>query len=221
MKSLLVIAVFLFSVNALTAQSAACNVLPDSLKGNYEGDCKNGKAEGMGKATGTDRYEGNFKNGLPDGTGTYTWKNGDWYTGSWKKGLMEGKGELFSKAKNSSITGFWKKNVYKGEYEKPYEVFNESSTMRHQDFNNIDKKGNSVTVSIESGMASNVANVDDFQIMFGSYDRFNKKDQMIKTKVIEFQNVRFPFRIKFNMGGSPFDFEIYESGQWLVNVLLL
>ena len=56
----------LFSINAKTQD---CTVAVDALKGKYEGACKNGKAEGLGKATGTDTYEGNFKAGLPDGNG--------------------------------------------------------------------------------------------------------------------------------------------------------
>ena len=69
-------------------------MLADSLKGTYEGDCKNGKADGKGKATGTDSYDGEFKNGLPDGIGKYNWKSGDYYEGEWKKGLKDGKGEM-------------------------------------------------------------------------------------------------------------------------------
>jgi len=55
--------------------SQDCSVEKESLKGTYTGDCKNGKANGKGKAVGADTYEGDFKSGLPDGQGTYMWNN--------------------------------------------------------------------------------------------------------------------------------------------------
>ncbi|MEP6674247.1 MAG: hypothetical protein ABJA78_03805 [Ferruginibacter sp.] len=218
MKTITTIISFLLFIHISFAQTPSCEVLTDSLKGTYEGDCKKGKADGIGKATGADSYEGGFKNGFPEGTGTYKWKNGDWFTGNWKKGLMDGKGEYFTKTKNSSLVGFWKKNVYKGMYEKPYDVINQSDKVSHLDVNSLDKKGNIVIVSMVSGMLAQ-ANVDDFQVVSGTYDRYNKRE-MIKTKVIEFQNVQFPFRVKFNIGGSPFEIQIFESGQWQVDLML-
>ena len=69
------------TVAALLLSTAAmaqdCVVSVAALSGKYEGDCKNGKADGNGKAMGEDAYEGAFRSGLPDGKGKYTWKNGD------------------------------------------------------------------------------------------------------------------------------------------------
>ena len=74
-KSLLVfICAFCFS----NIFSQPCSVNVDSLKGQYVGSCKKGKADGKGTATGVDSYIGNFKKGYPDGYGKYTWKNGIW-----------------------------------------------------------------------------------------------------------------------------------------------
>ena len=218
MKTIIFFFSLFLSVTISSAQTSTCSVALDSLKGTYEGECKNGKAEGFGKATGADNYEGMFKNGLPEGTGTYKWQNGDWFIGTWKKGLMEGKGEYYSKVLNSSKHGFWKKNIYKGEYEKPYELFNLNSLVRHSDFASLSKKVNSITVSMQSGI-SYQANVNDFQVLAGSYVRENKRE-VAKTSVIEFQQVEFPFHVKFTVRGSPFEFEIYEAGEWLVNVEL-
>ena len=219
MKTIISFFALVLTASLSFAQSATCIVLIDSLKGSYEGDCRNGKAEGIGKAFGADSYEGSFKNGLPDGSGTYRWKNGDWFTGYWKKGLMDGKGEFFTKSTNSSKLGFWKKNNYKGEYEKPFEILNPSNRVSHQDITNLDKKRNSVTVNMISGSLGQ-ANVDDFQVLYGTYDRFDKRESMNKTKVIEFQNVKFPFRVKFNLGGSEFEVQFFESGEWLANLIL-
>ena len=58
------------SANQLLAQD--CKVLDPNLEGVYTGDCKNGKAAGLGKAVGKYTYEGEFKAGLPDGKGEMT-----------------------------------------------------------------------------------------------------------------------------------------------------
>ncbi len=54
-----------------------CKVLLPNIAGQYEGMCKNGRADGKGKAEGIDQYEGNFKDGLPNGNKIYRWKNGE------------------------------------------------------------------------------------------------------------------------------------------------
>ncbi len=38
-------------------------------------------------------YEGNFKNGLAEGHGKKTWVTGECYIGEWKGGLRHGRGE--------------------------------------------------------------------------------------------------------------------------------
>ena len=101
MKQFLLILFCVISGNYLYAQDADCKVLLDSLKGTYTGECKNGKANGTGKAVGINTYDGEFKNGLPEGKGKYTWSNGDYYFGSWKKGQKDGKGELHHFEKKS------------------------------------------------------------------------------------------------------------------------
>ena len=95
------------------AKAQDCIVAMDSLKGKYEGVCKKGKAEGMGKAMGTDMYEGEFKAGLPDGNGKYTWKNGNWYEGQWYRGKREGNGKMLYKFadRDSLVNGYWKKDI--------------------------------------------------------------------------------------------------------------
>ncbi len=109
-----------------------CTVLLPKISENYEGDCKRGKAHGVGKAVGEDSYEGEFKKGLPEGNGTYTWSNGDVYQGNWKDGLKEGEGKLVIKREtqpDSILVGFWKDDEYIGKYEKPYEVESKSSNI--------------------------------------------------------------------------------------------
>ncbi|MBK8494067.1 MAG: hypothetical protein IPL50_02955 [Chitinophagaceae bacterium] len=85
MKKLIFLLFLTFTIKTLSAQTPTCTVLLDSLKGTYEGECKNGKANGKGKAVGINTYDGEFKNGYPEGKGKYTWSNGDYYYGGWKK----------------------------------------------------------------------------------------------------------------------------------------
>ena len=73
-KHILLYFSYFFIVTPLLSQP--CSVSVDSLKGEYNGDCKKGKAEGKGTAVGIDSYKGNFKNGYPNGEGKYIWKNG-------------------------------------------------------------------------------------------------------------------------------------------------
>ena len=84
----------------------------------YDGDIKDGKANGKGKMTWTDGsvyvgefkddrwhgrgkmvwangevYVGEFKNGLKDGKGKYTWPDGEFYEGDYRDGMKNGKGK--------------------------------------------------------------------------------------------------------------------------------
>jgi WD40 repeat protein len=61
----------------------------------YDGDIKDGKANGKGKMTWTDGavYVGNFKNDRSHGRGKMVWANGEVYEGSYKNGLKDGKGK--------------------------------------------------------------------------------------------------------------------------------
>src|SRR6266852_3028718 len=113
------------SLLSMPCKAQDCSVTLPALTGKYDGECKNGKAEGTGKVVGDDSYEGTFKAGLPDGKGKYTWKNGDSYDGQWTKGLKNCDGVMRYKLaeKDSIVTGFWKKDKYIGLYEKPYVIY--------------------------------------------------------------------------------------------------
>jgi hypothetical protein len=109
-----------------------CVVLLPKISGKYEGDCKKGKANGVGKAVGEDIYEGEFKKGMPDGMGKYTWSNGNVFEGNWKDGVKEGEGKLVVKRENladSAMVGFWKDDEYIGKFENPFEIGSKSSNI--------------------------------------------------------------------------------------------
>ena len=60
-----VAAILLFLITSISVAQQTCEVKLAEIKGNYTGDCENGKASGKGKSVGTDEYEGDFKDGYP------------------------------------------------------------------------------------------------------------------------------------------------------------
>ncbi len=221
MKHFFFLLLLTLTINSASAQNPDCKVLLDSIKGKYEGDCNNGKAHGTGKAIGIATYEGEFKNGLPEGKGKYLWENGDFYYGGWKKGLKDGKGEIHrtSNGVETLITGYWKKGNYKGDFEEPYRIVEISQAVTYKNIQKLVTKKMSVYVSMKSGVMGN-ANVENFVILNGYFQRVNTTDILL-TKTIEFQDVQFPFRVRFNgIPQGPIDIEFFESGEWRVEIVL-
>ena len=228
MKQFLFMFLCTISVNYVFAQDADCKVLADSLKGTYTGECKNGKANGAGKAVGIHSYDGEFKSGLPEGKGKYTWTNGDFYYGSWKKGLKDGKGELhrFENGKESLITGYWKKDNYRGEYENPYVIANVTSEIGRVQVSKMSENEASVSVTVESLISNQSASSSPFQtgtvmtahqVTRGSY--MSKSSSALTNKEVTiFRGIVFPFRCTFNFGASMIEIEFFEKGAWDVIV---
>lgn len=229
MKQVLVtFLIFTITINIVSAQEADCKVLLDSLKGTYTGECKNGKANGQGKAVGINSYDGEFKNGLPEGKGKYTWSNGDYYFGNWKKGLKDGKGELhqFENGKENRVTGYWKKDGYKGEYENPYVITNVTSDIGRVQVAKMSSNEASITVTVESLVNSSSPSRSTFQtstvmtahqVIRGQY--ISKSNSALTNKeVTVFRGVVFPFRATFNFGNSIIEIEFFEKGAWDVMV---
>lgn len=78
---------------AMLERSANCVVLDPELEGRYFGGCKDGLAEGYGRAIGIAEYKGGFKAGRKHGKGTKTWpSSGDHYEGEFKDDRKEGIG---------------------------------------------------------------------------------------------------------------------------------
>ena len=226
MKKLLLLSLLSVTIIAAKSQNTDCKVMPDSLKGTYEGGCKNGKAEGTGKAKGTDAYDGEFKSGLPEGLGKYTWKNGNYYYGGWKKGLKEGKGQLhgFENGTEKLITGYWKKDKYIGQNEYPYKILSTTTEIGRVEVRNMSKKGSSISVTVKS-LADNPSGgsnaiMTDFQITRGSYNT-KSNTKLPNSDVTVFRDIIFPFVATFNFGSSILQIEIFEEGEWDINVPIL
>jgi hypothetical protein len=209
-----------------------CVVTTPSLAGKYEGDCKNGKADGAGKATGEDFYEGNFRSGVPDGKGKYTWKNGNYYDGEWFKGLKSGQGVMRFKLadKDSIVTGFWRKDKYIGLYEKPYMVHKNTIHVTEISCKKINNSLNQVELFLTSetgglvtsfsGEATPKPQITDVQLISGNYLKKEVNDSYPKKIGYLFQEVVFPFRVVYTIdyGKDMFELEIAEAGKWTVNV---
>jgi hypothetical protein len=209
-----------------------CTVSVPALAGKYEGECKNGKADGTGKATGEDSYEGTFKNGQPDGKGKYTWKNGDWFDGEWSKGMKSGVGIMSFKLanKDSLVPGFWKKDKYVGKFEKPYMIYKNTIHVTSIAFQHLNDTKSEIELFLnsETGGGSPTFSapavpkpeITDIQIINGTYQQKKVNDTYAKKIGYLFEEVTFPFRAIFtvNNGSDVFEIEVFESGKWKVEV---
>lgn len=228
----LLVIVFLFPF-LFKIFSQDCSVEKAELKGTYTGDCKKGKAQGNGKAVGTDTYEGQFKAGLPDGEGTYTWKNGNVYTGHFSKGLRDGKGTIVFKIQNgndSMVDGYWKKDVYKGKYEHPYSIYDKSAMVYQLEvqYNEGNDRQIAFEVSNTSGGDPKISNrgagakmaVNNIQLITGQYGRMATTDSHAKSTETILYMVTFPIRMKVYIGNEFFEAEFREPGSYTVEVHL-
>jgi hypothetical protein len=228
LRSSLLLIIIIFPITFLFAQE--CTVEKESLKGTYTGDCKNGKANGKGKAAGTDTYEGDFKSGLPDGQGSYTWANGNRYTGKFVKGLKEGKGALIYKRANASdslVEGYWLKDVYAGKNEKPYRIYFTSKSITQSDvefkkdtfkqitFNITNTSGGGIDLGGESAAKMTI---DDINMVKGSYTRIRKNDDHAKKSETVLDDIVFPARMKVTIGTEQIEIEFYEEGSYVINI---
>lgn len=226
MKQTMLILFLVIAVTGVQAQEADCKVLLDSIKGTYAGECKNGKANGTGKATGVHTYDGEFKNGLPEGNGKYTWTNGDYYYGGWKRGIKDGKGQLhhFENGVERLTTGYWKKGNYKGEFENPYVITNTTSEVGRVQVDKMSDNETSIIVTVESlanssslTSSTQVATMTSHQVTRGQYVS-KSANALTNKEVTTFRGVIFPFRCIFNFGNSIVEIEFFEKGAWNVMV---
>jgi len=213
MKKLLFIISFALLNNISFAQD--CNVLLDGLKGEYEGECKKGVANGSGTAKGTDTYTGEFKKGLPHGFGKYTWANGDEFDGEWVKGKKYGKGRMFYASDDVTekiVSGYWVKDEYIGKYEKPYKVWSKSPLVTGV---RADKNGDNneirIVVNAKGQTVTNLQlNITPTVGFFGQ--KINSSNYMT------IDNVQFPFRAVFEFQGEKIDLEFQQPGSWLLTL---
>ncbi|MDA0194451.1 MAG: hypothetical protein O2887_08220 [Bacteroidetes bacterium] len=213
-KSLLTVVLSIILFLPASLAQTDCGVELASIQGKYEGDCKNGLANGNGKSVGTDTYEGEFKKGLPDGYGVYTWSDGNVYSGEFKKGLREGKGEMAMAVfvgADSLLVGYWDKDEYVGTHEKPYELHFQSSDVSGVTVKRSDnKEGNVLYVTIGRLQSKDIVNpVITVSPSVGFYKMIVPGSRTANIHVVE-----FPFRFILSHEGDSADIEIFDEGSY-------
>ena len=220
-------------LSGLNSFSQDCKVRVDSLKGKYNGGCKNGYADGNGTALGRDSYTGDFKNGYPHGYGKYTWQNGNSYTGYWQKGVENGMGTLHMMKSNDTafadISGVWKNGKYSGKFEKPYAV--QAITNRVNSVTvNRGKVPEDVVIIVKSvtGGALTIAQITipkpeltDIQTREGRYA--TKIDELNYNQIANrytLKGVVFPLYLTLYFGSERVDIDLMEKSNWTINVVL-
>jgi hypothetical protein len=209
--------------------SQQCEVETKNLIGTYSGECKKGKAHGKGIAKGTDMYDGEFKSGLPDGPGTYTWNNKNFFAGKYVKGLREGKGVMTykkEKGQDSVVEGFWKKDIYYGKYEKPWEVFTRTGSVKevNTEYFTDDNHLIKIVAANTTGGSTNIggvfprATISNIIILKGSYDHMTTLDLNSRSTETKLVNVSFPFRAKIQMEREEIEMEFFEPGRYHVTI---
>lgn len=214
MKKLITFSIILMVMAPAIAQD--CEVLLPEIKGSYTGECKGGKAEGIGTATGKeDSYGGQFKKGKPNGRGTWTWKDGHRYTGEWKDGLIDGTGEMHYTSMDggdSMIPVTYAKGKRVGETNEPYKIYFAAANIakiKVEKTNVADQiviemestSGGNISIS---GGTSGIPVLSDLEIVKGLYNQVSYTTTA-KRSITRILQPTFPLRLRFRAGGQNVD----------------
>lgn len=221
MRHLTIFSVFLFLSFSAFSQSD-CKVLMESISGDYQGECKRGKAHGKGIAKGTDQYQGNFKRGYPHGEGTYTWANGDVYKGQWRKGQRDGKGTYTFKMgeKDSTLVGYWKNDEYIGKYKgEGYNIIRKYSVERVS-FRRVGDENRVEIGFYQNGMANTT--IENLMIVTSDGHEFSLGERK------GYEQISFPFhckvsyrtwnKLRTSQHDVSVEFEIQRPGHWIIDL---
>ena len=226
-KSISIITLILFSFSLF---SQDCIVDMPLLTGTYTGECKKGKANGKGKAVGTDTYEGTFKSGLPDGEGIYIWSNGNRYKGQFASGMKDGYGTMMYKrinTKDSIVEGYWKKDIYEGRDENAYKLIYKSKMVNDLEVEYKNDGLNKITFFITNTSGGSLAvdgeetsrmKVDEIHLTAGTYGRlFLNNNHAKKTESI-LEDVVYPIRFKAIIGEEEVEIECKKPGSYIITL---
>ena len=239
-KTMLLLLVSFFTATIGFTQT--CIVGIDSLKGQYTGGCKHGKADGFGTAKGIDSYVGNFKNGYPDGEGKYSWKNGTWYDGNWKAGLFDGNGTFYKIDEHKPdsavlVTGFWKSGKYTGKFQQPFSFTSLTSGINDINGRKLRDVKAEITITVKSTTAGGTSlyknvlpkpKLVNVEILQGVFQQRADNETGGVTNIYTFRKVSFPFQaiLSFETTGTnplpsaveKMKVEISETGSWYIQV---
>jgi hypothetical protein len=218
----MVIGLCFLVTGALKAQqSTPCKVAVTTLKGSYEGGCKNGLAQGKGSATGTDMYTGSFRQGLPHGKGIYTWASGDVYDGQWNMGQRDGEGTFSGKVegRDSTLKGIWKADRYAG----PKPVMPAIIQKYNVTETNFVRAGEGNKISIQFLQNGMQNNIEGLEIVT------NSGMENLAGRITFYYDIQFPFHCRINYRSwnslrtiqynCTLEFEIAQPGSWELRVV--
>lgn len=233
--SFLLTSMLILLVSGIFLQAQDCKVLLESISAQYEGECKNGLAEGIGVAEGIDKYSGKFKNGLPHGTGQYTWQSGEYYIGSFKNGKKSGLGKLKFADGTLISEGLWKDDEFFQEKKvAEYKIKTQRNVMSVT-LNNLGTDANRIEVVLVRDGRESTTNIFDLLVSTTSCTQMDNNNSLV------FLDASYPFNanIKFKAAGRMsktvvqgnrmnmdisqmldcfVEFEILEKGSWEVRV---
>lgn len=218
-----------------------CKVLLPAISLKYDGTCKKGLAEGIGKAQGTDEYTGSFKKGLPDGKGKYTWQSGNAYDGEWSKGEMNGIGRFSYKRegkKDSIVSGEWRNNIFQEQKKETFIVHQKTAHISGVEVKQRKSTNNNITINLTNSNAGSTfsttptggdaANwqqipppkLTDITVMTGFYDGIQKNKENARSTATTLSQIKYPFRIKIEISDQNLEIEFLEPGDYSVNITL-
>ena len=193
MKKYIYLFLFYLFANVSYGQENSCKVLLHAVADKYEGECKKGKAHGIGRAEGEDVYEGSFKKGWPDGEGTYIWRYGRRYVGEFKRGVMDGYGEMHNNrpGADSLQVGYWRDGYYIGTEDVPNYQITERNSVEDVKVSMTSHNGKSVRVRILRDGLLNTA-ITNVRVNSDSGNARDYNGEFI------FEDVDFPLEISVN-----------------------
>jgi radial spoke head protein 1 len=230
MKNILSFIAIIILLSNVSMGQNSCRVLFERISESYEGECKDGFANGEGVAMGVDQYEGKFKNGYPHGKGTYRWSTGEIYTGEWKMGKRNGEGTYTyqTDSMTEDMSGIWENDIYQGiKAEKP-KIISKKNIVRAV-FKRLGD-GNEIRVNIYV-TGSQVRDATDVSITATNGVPFSS------GSTIGYGNIEFPFKCtvsyclwagylsnhkefkdSYNKERSYIEFEITQPGRWQLDL---
>ncbi len=196
-----------------------CEVLLEELQGEYEGDCRRGRAHGEGTAKGEATYEGEFRRGLPHGEGKYTYANGDIYEGEFRKGEKDGEGTmkiLQDDGTYETKTGFWENGEYIGQYEEPYDLQYRTPDVLSVRVNKRETpEGEQEALFIEILHKGRSQPSPGFQLDVNTGSMVSRFPVGVQEKVLIAQ---FPFGFTINYMGETVQVEVFEEASWDIRI---
>ena len=209
--------------------SSSCKVTLKELEGSYNGDCKNGFANGKGDAKGLYHYVGSFKNGLPDGAGIYYFSDSEYYSGNFQDGIQEGKGEMHylkNALPDSVVKGYWSGGEFRG---RKYITYTFTSTEQF-DMTSITPSGNGKIVTIEIGTTSGspngqtvgagvVLSVNNIISPTGCILKILSRYESSFKTYMTLELVSFPCTLFATLSNSQtFELQLYKAANWKVSL---